>query len=899
MTSLSHRYGLLAALGIAATLLILCLWAEDEREPGGPPLHPDWAGCVEVRGSDPPLCLYDPDRSLRLWLDHERAPDAQLTIDGSPVTPERYQVPELPGLGLRVSLPPHASTLEVRIPTTSPWTLQLRSRHDPDPLADELAAIDAHRHAVDESLHAGGDPTAARKLAEHAIVRALRSGLTSRATDIALMTAYYLDQYSDDTDGAHELLEGIRTVATSFPSGRADWESRRGLLLWSRGDLGGSAQAYRTATQMAMALEDAALLEEAMTMYSAVLAELGYFNAALHWSTTMLEQVASDSRYRGYLLETAAWVNLVLRRDGHPHVDPIAPYEEAVRLYSPSGDEPPSRELGWARLGLAEAYVLDGRQGEARSQLDLLGDAPLRLMDIALRDDLSLRIDLSQGADLARLEAGLQRLQCSAEDAGTPEARWWLAVRTGDVLARAGRWEEAIAAYREGEDRLDDLARLAAFGVGRAAVGAKRREGTLRLAEALVKQGRTAEALCALREAEARRLQTMLPGPLSPQQRALADAYVRKRDELDETTLDPATPVAERRRQQARRLRELEALRGQVNALLQDAGRTVGRPACRELSPRTQGELLLGLYPTEDAWLVLLEDDQGTTAHRIPGVELPQTPQEREALSDLLLGPLADRLEHADRLRVLASGTARHLDVQALPWRGQPLLAAITIVHGVDLPPASRADPSVPPHAWLVADPTQTLAGAEPEVAAAAAALRAAGFAAEIIAPDRATREELVRALADAELLHFSGHASYPDVDEHGVWPPYAGGTPGAASHLVLARGQSLAIHDIMLLHAVPETIVLEGCETGSLDPSIGGTSLAFAFVARGARAVVASPDPLPDELATALGEHLYDELPGGGRFDAAEALRHAQVELWGRVPEPERHLGRHRVWGP
>lgn len=47
------------------------------------------------------------------------------------------------------------------------------------------------------------------------------------------------------------------------------------------------------------------------------------------------------------------------------------------------------------RFGLAEAYVLAGRLADARRQLDLLGEAPLRPVDPALRDDLSPRIDLA------------------------------------------------------------------------------------------------------------------------------------------------------------------------------------------------------------------------------------------------------------------------------------------------------------------------------------------------------------------------------------------------------------------------------------------------------------------------------------------------------------------------
>lgn len=909
----SHRDVALAVLG--AVVLALGPWgpACDREvidresasilEVAAPSLEPLWGRCVEVRGTLAPLCVFDPEQPLRLWLRHEAAAEIEARVDGEVVIAESYRVEELLGIGLRVPLAKTARRLEVRVPGAEPWTLQLRSMTEPDDAIAEVVFIDDYKNRADDRFYAGTDHQGARALAEQGIKRALRSGLTSRAIDVALMTAYYLELHVNAPDAARDVLERVRESAQSLPQWRAAWESRAGLLLWHRGDLGEAVLAFRTASQLAMQLEDDALVEEALTIYATTLAELGYFGAALHWSRYALDEMATDSPHRGEVLEMMAWVNLVLRHDGHPHVDPVELYRQAATSFAPDGPFPDARRFGAAVLGLAEAYMLDGRPHIARTLLDGLGSVgatTLGLDNQAFRDDLELRVGLTLGLELRALQAGLARLARSAEQAGTPEARWWLAARRGDVFARAERWTDSVTAYREAEGWLDEQARYAALGVGRAAVGARRRESTLRLAEALLELEQPAGALCALREAEGRRARPPIPGPIDPEQRAWAAAYKRKKDEHEEALQGvESASLTDQLRVQERVAHEREELRGRVDDLLRRAGAKVGRTACNDLDPRHDGELLLGIHPAREGWLVLTEDDQGTTAYRLPDARIPRDATDRAELAKALLEPIAEQLGRAKRLRVLATDVSRRLDVQVLPWHGRPLLEAVTVVHGAEVATVSRSRRVGPPRAVLVADPTRSLPGAVIEITSAATTLRAAGFSTDVIEPHAAWPQAVGRRIAQADLLHFAGHSRYPGVAEHGHWPPYDGGTPATASHLVLAGEQSLAVHDILLLESVPEVVILEGCEAGALDPIVGGTSLALAFVAKGAREVIASPEPLRDELATVLGQRLYTELPSDGRFDAAAALRAAQSELWDAYLDPEAHLGRYRVWVP
>lgn len=863
------------------------------------PLSLTWGRCVEVRGSSEPTCIFDPEHPFHLWIDHDGSTPVEVFVDGRAHSAERYQAPEMTGMGLRLSLPPSARKLEVQVVGTTPWSLVLQSTHAPDALADEVAAIDEQLRRA-HALYTEGQLWAAGKAAaDQAIARALAAELTSKALDAALMSVFYLGWHVERPDLARQILDEMRPVALRSPQGTADWDASSGHVLWGQGEVSEAARAYREASRHAVRVEDERLVVEAMPMYAAVLAELGYFRAAARWSRYALDFVEPGSESHGQVLETAGWVNLMLRRNGREHADPIALYEQAVRIFGPQGSFPAPSRIGAARLGLAEARLLTGELEAALAQLQPVVDELLTLDDRAYRHDLELRIRLQRGDSGAELSAGLARLERAVAAAASPEARWWLAMRRGDVLVRAGQREAAVAEYRAAEAHLDELAQLAAFGVGRWSMGESRRVGAVRLAETLLELGRADEALCVLREAEGRRARLPLREPLDPELRAEIGAYVRKKTELDDLVASSAhSTVSERLAVEQRVARELEALRATINAVLHHVGRRWGRPHCTELEPRLPGELILGLYPGGAQWLVLAQDDVETKAHRIPTPAVPRSAEERERLAAVLLTPIDTHLARARRLRVLASGDAGALDVQTLPWRGQPLLHALTIVHGAELPGAQRPWPASP-RALLVADPTHGLAGAEREIATAARALQRAGYAVDVLPPERARATEARAAIEGANLLHFSGHSRYFGLDDHGLWPPYAGGAPGMPSHLVLADGQQLAVHDVLLFDTVPEVVVLNGCQAGALDPGEGGTTLARAFLAGGSRVVIASPDVLSDDLAAMLGEGIYDDVDHAGRFDAAQALQRAQLALWSQMSSPEASIGRYRAWVP
>jgi CHAT domain-containing protein len=128
-------------------------------------------------------------------------------------------------------------------------------------------------------------------------------------------------------------------------------------------------------------------------------------------------------------------------------------------------------------------------------------------------------------------------------------------------------------------------------------------------------------------------------------------------------------------------------------------------------------------------------------------------------------------------------------------------------------------------------------------------------------------------ALSASSFLSFSGHATYAGAD-------------GWDSALLLAGGERLGVADILALQQAPSLVVLSGCETGREGEhgGPGGLGLSDAFIASGARAVVASNRRVRDDdgerMMRALGPAL-----AAHPADAAQALREAQTTILREAP--------------
>jgi CHAT domain-containing protein len=243
-----------------------------------------------------------------------------------------------------------------------------------------------------------------------------------------------------------------------------------------------------------------------------------------------------------------------------------------------------------------------------------------------------------------------------------------------------------------------------------------------------------------------------------------------------------------------------------------------------------------------------------------------------------------EALARADRIRLLPQGALERIDLHALPVDGAPLLARAPVYYGLDLPApkaVTAAASLTRGSALIVADPTADLPGAAREEELVAKLLSGP----RSLLRGQAQRAEVLAELERASLFHFAGHAQFAGLD-------------GMSSELRLADG-ALSVGDVLSLSRAPELVFLSACEGARADvPSLASAfGLAQAFVAAGARAVVAPTRPIADDDARALVSAFYEALASDPARDAPAALRRAvlssmadgaDLDAWNfRVLEP------------
>lgn len=136
----------------------------------------------------------------------------------------------------------------------------------------------------------------------------------------------------------------------------------------------------------------------------------------------------------------------------------------------------------------------------------------------------------------------------------------------------------------------------------------------------------------------------------------------------------------------------------------------------------------------------------------------------------------------------------------------------------------------------------------------------------------RASERELKgRALRDYDILHFAAHAV---ADEAHPERSAVLLSPGADGEDGLLQAREIEGLDLQ-----GRIVVLSACETaaGAIQSGEGVLSLARAFFAAGAQAVIGTNWPIRDEDAALLFDAFYSKLAGGASL--SEALAHAKVE--------------------
>jgi tetratricopeptide (TPR) repeat protein len=827
----------------------------------------EYAGCREVWLEDVPRCVVDPDEPLLLWIDHPDPSRVELRVDGEPWHGRVERVEGLDGFRVALELPPDVEVIDVVFadPSVPPWSLWVTARASTSDRAPHV--LSSKDFAVEY-----GKAFAAAGAGNH--------------------------------QGALEGLDVLEEHAVRFSEGRANHATLLGIVQWWQGRYYDAAVSLREGVVFAIEFDDDGTRTDALPLYAAVLAELGFVDAAAYWAQRALEiDHANPGLFscdqQAKLRSTLGWVGFLQTVQGsEPFEGARQLLNEGLELVRPGGACQDQSVVPGLLLTLA---LLELHEGDALGALKRIGEVDLAdaTPDQRVRlVDARVQALLVASPSARAVSATLLELEQAVARTGSTEGYWRLALRRGDVLATHGNPTSAVEQYRKAEGFAGDLIELAAVGVGRETAALLHAQSTERLVSTLVRLGRIDDAFNAAREAQARKIQAVRPAVDDLDDRneiaRLSATYTEERDRLDRELEEAKESSAHRREQLRAAVRSSEReLAKAADAILRERSKWV--PTHEGLVPRAEGELLLGLYPMQGGWFVFVQDAQGTDVRWLAGG--PRRELDDPRLGQELLEPWSERLHAAQKVRVLASGRAHRIDVHLLAWAGATLIERKLVVYGAELPALEPEpnDEAVARRALLVADPTQDLSAASGEVTTVGGALAKRGWdlGEGPLLRGEADREHVLLALESVDLFYYAGHAEHDDDHGQGLsLPPYAGGTRAWPARLKLASGTLLEIQDILTLTSVPRHVVLNGCQTGVPSGVGEGMSLALAFLVRGAEEVVATLDAERDELGLAMGEGLAVELASSGS-GLADALQRAQAKRLGRG-EP---VGRYRVW--
>lgn len=701
------------------------------------------------------------------------------------------------------------------------------------------------------------------------------AGRLTEASDDAFALAYCVMQYGQRFDVARTALERAAQWVQGFPDGQARLPYYQGVLASKTGDVRGALAAYRLAIVRADGLGLVRLARNARQELAEVERVLGrwkHARALLEEARARLEASAKPCD-RADLATNLAWVELSARESrlaaAEATVVPETLLAEALAA-THNGCPDPHRQAN-AHVNLALAALQRGDANAAREALAAaraVQQAPTSpvaqfWLDVEGRSWLlsgQLKPALEVYATLAQLAVG----------SASPEARWRAAMGVARAQLRAGRPDHSSRAYAEAETILGELPALPLL-EGRDTFLGEHEQSAREWVDLLVSQGQPAKALEVARTARARALRALERGDrlarLSAAERAgweqALGAFRREREALDAEARDdwkrPAKELASV--VAARRVKEAQ-LRTSMDAAFAVLGAKSNGAALR--AP-TAGELWLAYFPARDGWVGFAATDSRVEAARLGAVDVTAAP---EVLATTLLAPFEKALTSARSVRVLAYGALRGVDLHALPWKGQPLLASLPVAYALDVPHASEAakDAAV----LVVADPTGDLPAAVGEGESVRTAW-ASRSAVTVLAQKNAGRAQVLEALPKATLFHYAGHGR-------------SGGEGGWDHTLPLAGGAELGVVDVLAMPKVPQAVVLAGCETGrtATDSPLESLGLGHAFVLAGSGAVVASTRPVSDGLAAKFGVALH----GAGDGDVAVGARAAQLAVLQSQPE-------------
>ncbi|MBK7860106.1 MAG: CHAT domain-containing protein [Archangiaceae bacterium] len=842
---------------LSAVLLAAC------AEPSPPPpfsFSVEVAGCAALL--EGPRCEVVPGQRLSLWVDAPKGAALELSAAGRRL--EAVARPLERGVAFTATVDPGLGAVELTEASGARWSLVLGR------FVEAPALVEARRLKASGARDAAAtllDTTRFDAPRDQARAMSLRARLALAAGDldaaiVQLGRAQAMHRAaharSDEANDAlvrafahverHEPAEARRAVESAsdalslYAEGAAQAGYYLGLAASAEADARGALRHFSDSEERATRLGLQRQLD-ALEQVSALLrVQLGDFAAALERLERLsAQQGPAPVCDRASLLVNVAWARLSAREAGQAAADAVPALQEALTLFE-SGC-PNANEAANATLDLALAALqrgdLDGVAAALKASRR--GQTVGRLASWWV--DVEGRLELARGHPAEALKQ-FKRLESLALASASSEAAWRGLTGQAEALSAAGDRAGALAALARAERELDSEGARAPLPVGlRASLDARDRSARQRV-ELLLDAGRPAEAFEAARHARARalrwersaeRLAALEPGARARWAVAVS-AYTAARDGLDRAATDdwklPAARLAAARRDRAATIAALERA-------LDEALAALGEPATPHLAAVPAGEVWLLAFPAAgDRWVAFAASSGSVSARSFTASSVA----DEQGWAAALLEPFERELSAATQVGVLAYGRVRELEVHALPLHGAPLLHALPVHYVLDV--GSSAEPAAPTRgALVVADPRGDLPFARLEAAGVSQALRES---APLVLSGRAASAPAVReALGRSDLFHYAGHGS---VGDSSAWD----------ARLPLADGQ-LTAADVLALPRVPELVVLSGCDTaraarGGAEP----LGLAQAFVAAGARVVIASTGTVADAAALRLVSSLY-----------------------------------------
>jgi tetratricopeptide (TPR) repeat protein len=857
-------------------------------------------GCASV--SENGTCEPPRDRRLRLCIRANGAP-VSVTIDGqpAPVADGGRAGGDDPCAVRTVVVPEGARVLRVQaqIEGTRAWRDVAISTPPREPLLEETRALEkagdlekacAHLSEGLPSLgpraRARGEGTLARLLlargrfegAIEGFRRSIRSclgaGQTSMAAEDALALSFTLALRVQRFDEASAVLDAAEAAGLGSPDARARMPYYRGLVAAETGELRDALRDFELARASAESLGMERSARAAATQHAETLATLGRTTDAIRELTELARSSKDESACdKAQRLVSLGWVHLLESEaqahgrappEGRPSPATEAFLAAAEYLPDPCEDGffSPNLWTDLAQAALDEGQVAESRRWLARARgVETAKDSLL----VAWWLDLEGRLALLENRPEAALGSFTREAQ-EGRSSLSPAIAWRGALGRAEGLEALGRTDEAIGAYREAEALLDARSLSIPLGEGRAAFLTDRERSARLLTDALVREGRPAEAMRVARHARARIVRqlawtaAMARSPKAERRawEAAIGEYRRGRAELLRASEGRwSLPRDELlRATQSRRAEE-----GKLSAAFERTVSVLTRTgeAPPEDAEAPAGTLSLLFFPGRSDWLVFAGMGPRVVVQRAREPELARA-------IDSLLGE-GDGLRGARRVRVLPYGAGRDVDVHAVLVSGAPLVARAAVEYAVDLPAGEGASAAgIFASPLVVGDPSRDLGAARLEAQEVAAAF--GPVFPRVFSGPSATAAAVLDALPRASLFHYAGH---------GV----SGGQDGVDSALLLAGGERMTVLDVLALPHVPKLAVLSSCSAGHVASDVGAEALgvAQAFVIAGAGAALAPTRPVSDELGASMSRAFYAQMAHGA--DPVEAARLAMLDLW------------------